>query len=83
MRYISDDGKVFNTEQECYEYEQKFEKEQARKEQLKKERQNRLDDINKKYKELQKLVSDYDEDYSVEHELYFRPIYELLDVLYL
>lgn len=24
MRYISDDGKVFNTEQECCEYEQQI-----------------------------------------------------------
>lgn len=69
MRYISDDGKVFNTEQECCEYENRIrrerEEELKRKEKLEIERRNRLDTINKKYKELQKLMSDYRKDYSV------------------
>ena len=47
MRYISNDGKVFNTEQECCEHEQKIEKNRLRKEQLEMERQNKLDSINK------------------------------------
>lgn len=35
MRYISDDGKVFNTEQECCEHEQKVKQERVKKEELK------------------------------------------------
>ena len=48
MKYISNDGKVFNTEQECCEHEQQIEKNRLRKVQLEMERQNRLDSISKK-----------------------------------
>lgn len=82
MRYISDDGKVFSTEQECCEYEQKFVREQARKEQLEKERKDRLSIINKKYEELQNLISQYEKDYDIRQNLHFAPFYELLDMLY-
>lgn len=30
MRYLVDDGKVFNNEQECCEYEQRIEQEKVR-----------------------------------------------------
>lgn len=53
MRYISDDGKVFNTEQECCEHERQVENQRVKRDQLEKERQDRLGDINKKYEELQ------------------------------
>lgn len=65
MRYISDDGKIFNTEQECCEHEQKIGAEKVKREKLEKERQNRLDTINKKYEELQTLLSEYEKDYGV------------------
>lgn len=58
MRYISDDGKVFNTEQECCEYEQQIVNEKRKK--LKEERQHRLDAINKKYEELKQLIYEYE-----------------------
>lgn len=32
MKYISDDGKVFNTEQECCEYEQRVENQRVKRE---------------------------------------------------
>ena len=86
MRYISDDGKVFNTEQECCEYESRIrrerEEELKRKEKLEMERQNRLDAINKKYEELQKFISDYRKDYGVRLEGYFTPFQELVNMLY-
>lgn len=63
MRYISDDGKVFNTEQECCEYEQNMRIQRIKREQLEKERQNRLASINKKYEDLQKEISEYRKDY--------------------
>lgn len=65
MKYISEDGKVFNTEQECCEYEQKVEKERIKREKLEMERQNRLDSINRKYEDLQKEMSEYEKTYNV------------------
>ena len=86
MRYISDDGKVFNTEQECCEYENRIKREREeelkRKEKLEMERQNRLDTINKRYGELQKLITDYRKDYGVRLEGYFTPFQELVNMLY-
>lgn len=81
MKYISDDGKVFNTEQECCEYERSVEKLRASREQLDRERRNKLYAINKKYDELQKLLSEYEKEYGVRQRPYFAPFYELLDML--
>ena len=81
MRYISDDGKVFNTEQECCEHEQKIEAEKAKREKLEMERQNRLNIINKKYEELWALFSEYEKDYGVSKRLYVAPFSEILDML--
>lgn len=80
MRYISDDGKVFNTEQECCKYEQQIEKDRQRKEKLEMERQNRLDTINKKYEELQKLLSEYERDYVIKQRPYVAPFYKSMDI---
>ncbi len=87
MRYISEvDNKVFNTEQECLEHENNVrksrEEELKRKEKLQIERQNRLDNINRKYEELQKLITDYRNDYGVRLEGYFTPFQELVNMLY-
>lgn len=82
MRYISDDGKVFNTEQECCEHEQKIEAERIRRDNLEMERQNRLDSINKKYEDLEKEIAEYRKDYGTRLEGYFTPFQELLDMLY-
>ena len=81
MRYISDDGKVFNTQQECFEYEQQIEKNRLKKEKLEVERQNRLNSISKKYEELQNMLSEYVKDYGVRQKPYVAPFYELLDML--
>ncbi len=86
MRYISEiDNKVFNTEQECLNHENAVrksrEEELKRKEKLEMERQNRLDNINKKYEELQKLIMDYKKDYGVRLEGYFTPFQELVNML--
>ena len=87
MRYISEvDNKVFNTEQECMEHENAIKKsreeELKRKEKLQMERQSRLDNINRKYEELQKLITDYRKDYGVRMEGYFTPFQELVNMLY-
>ncbi len=81
MRYISDDGKVFDTEQECCEHEQRIKKERERKEKFEAERQNRLNNINKKYEELQEILLEYEKDYGVKQRPYFAPVYELIKML--
>lgn len=82
MRYISDDGNVFNTEQECCEHEQRIKEEREKREKLEMERQNRLDSINKKYEDLQEEISEYRKDYGVRQIPYFAPIYELMNMLH-
>lgn len=76
MRYISDDGKVFNTEHECCEHEQRIGQERIRKEKLEMERKNRLDSINKKYEDLQKDVFEYKKDYGDTKINYVSPFEE-------
>ncbi len=81
MRYISDDGKIFNTEQECCEYEQQVKQEKAKREKFEMERQNRLKVINKKYEEFQNLLLEFEREYGVKQMPYFAPVYELIDML--
>lgn len=83
MRYISDDGKVFNTEQECCEHEQKMRDSKAMKERLEEERRRRICEINKKYEELQKLISEFEKDFMVRQKPYFAPVNELMNMLYM
>lgn len=63
MRYISDDGKIFNTEQECCEYEQKLKEERIKKEELQKKQKERYDCIRKHHKELMDEIHSYENDY--------------------
>ena len=69
MRYISDDGKVFNTEQECCEHEQQIKKaeetERIRKEKLESERKTLMDQICQKRKELSELTQKYYDKFGV------------------
>lgn len=81
MRYMSDDGKVFNSEQECCEHEQKLEVERMRQEEIENERKNRLDDINKKYDELQTLISEYKTDYGDNH-INLAPFHDVMRMLF-
>lgn len=77
MRYISDDGIVFDTEQECYKHEQSVQKEKSNREQREK-----LQQIKNAYKELEKLVSEYGQLYGFQEELYFAPLCSFVDTLY-
>lgn len=84
MLYMSNDRKgVFETEQECLEYEQNVEQERIKKEKLEMERQNRLNSISKKYEDLQKEIAKYKSDYGVKQMPYFAPIYELMSMLHM
>lgn len=85
MRYISDDNKVFNTEQECCEHEQKIKKaqeeERAKKEKLESERKTMMDQICQKRKELMKLTEDYQNKFGVTIGEYL-PFGEFMKILY-
>lgn len=76
MRYLSDDGKVFNTEQDCCEHEQKVKKERVSREQREK-----LQKIKSTYEELEKLVFEYGQLYGNQKELYFVPSCSFIDAL--
>lgn len=76
MRYLSDDGKVFNTEQDCCEHEQKVKKERVSREQREK-----LQKIKSTYEELEKLVFEYGQLYGNQKELYFVPTCSFIDAL--
>lgn len=64
MRYISDDGKVFNTEQECCEHEQKTKQERIIKEEHQKRQQERYVNIRKHHKELMDEIHAFENDYN-------------------
>ncbi|MEY8352514.1 hypothetical protein AALB39_04065 [Lachnospiraceae bacterium 54-53] len=73
MRYISDDSKVFNTEQECLEYEKALASERAKKEKLLAEKNRRSDEVKKLGNEFielhKKYVKDYGEEISFDSDL--------------
>lgn len=85
MRYISDDGKVFNTEQECCEHEQQIKKaeeiERIRKEKLESERKNLMNQICQKRKELSEVTKIYYGKFGVTMGEYL-PFSEFLKILY-
>ena len=76
MKYISEDGKVFDTEQECLEHEKEIEAEKVRKEKLEEERQSRLNTIYEKYEELNTLISDYNKDYTYDSHIHSRKLFD-------
>lgn len=85
MRYISDDGKVFNTEQECLEHEnyekRKAEEELLKKEQFEAERKQLLKEINDEYKVLQEKLREYAEKTDMKQRFSFVPFYDIVDML--
>lgn len=77
MLYMSNDRKrVFDTEQECCEYEHRIQKEKANKEQREK-----LQKIENTYEELEKLVLEYGQLYGFQKEVYFIPSCSFIDAL--
>lgn len=65
MKYCTDDGKkVFDTEQEVFEYEAKVKAEKEAKTKLAKEKQNRRDEIKSDYKALMDKIQKYNKDYN-------------------
>ncbi len=86
MRFLSDDGKVFNTEQECLNHEnflkKKVNEERIKREKIEKERKDRLDNIKKTYEELEKLISEFYSDYNIKRELHIAPVCDFIDMLF-
>lgn len=85
MRYISDDGKVFNTEKECCEHEQRLnkirEEEIVQKQKLESERKNLMNQISQKRKELREVTETYYDKFGVSIGEYL-PFGEFLKILY-
>lgn len=83
MLYMSNDKKrVFDTERECCEYEQQIDQERVKKEMFEAKRKEKINVINKKYQELQELISEYEGEYGIRQKPYFAPVYELVNMLY-
>ena len=86
MRYISDDGKVFNTEHECLEHEnfekRKAEEERIKKEQAETERKELLKEINNLYSTLEEKVREYEKKCGLRQKVYFAPFNDILDMFY-
>lgn len=64
MRYISDDGKIFNTEQQCFDYERKIKEEEKKQEELRKKQNERINKIRELGYSLMKEINDYEEEYN-------------------
>lgn len=64
MKYYVE-GKVFETENEALQYEEKLNEEKREKEELKAQKKARLDEITQKEKELKVLINQYYKDYGV------------------
>jgi vacuolar-type H+-ATPase subunit I/STV1 len=67
MRYISEDGKIFDSEEICLQHEreerERVEKERARIEKLEKEKDSRYEEILAKERELDELIKKFKQDY--------------------
>ena len=63
MRYISDDNKVFNSEQECLEHEKVLNEEKIKREKLITEMNKRKDEVMAAYNSFTKLLNKFNDDY--------------------
>ena len=85
MKYISDDGRVFDTEQECCKHEQQIRKakedERIKKEKLESERKTLMNQICQKRKELSELTQTYYDKFGVTMGEYL-PFGEFVKILY-
>ena len=63
MRYISDDNKVFNSEQECLEHEKVLNEEKTKREKLIAEKNKRKDEVVAAYDNFTELLKKYTDDY--------------------
>lgn len=74
MKYISDDGNVFNTERECLDHEKLI----KRKEEVERKRKEASENIAKHYRELCEEIEDYERSYKTKIDLDMNKIMECL-----
>ena len=69
MKYLSDDGKVFNTQEECNDYESQIKRREveakARQKLLEENKKSRYEEIQNKNEELERLIDSYERDYGL------------------
>ena len=82
MRYISDDGKVFNTESECVDHENAVKAEQAEKAQFKREKDEMYKYILDEQKKVNKMKEDYFKKYGNEIDLRLISDFDILRFIY-
>lgn len=63
MRYISDDNKVFNTEQECFEHEKLLKEDKIKRDKLLADKNKRKDEVVAAYRAFMELSNRYANDY--------------------
>lgn len=80
MRYISDDNKVFNTEQDCLNHEKALSAEKIKREKLLAEKMKRHDEVKKIGNDFIKLHKSFVDDYG--EEVTFEGDLESLDSWY-
>lgn len=68
MKYYVE-GKVFENQEDAFQYEEKLNAEKREKEELKTQKKARLDEIMQKEKELKDLINQYYKDYDMKSGL--------------
>lgn len=63
MKYVSDNGKVFDNEQECLAYENAIKKKKEEREKLEAEKDARLKELLDSYNVLVSKISSFERDY--------------------
>lgn len=88
MRFISDDNKVFNSKEECLEYEnvlkKKEESERIRQEKLESDKKKRYQEIVELRKRLDLLENEYRQDYKdeLERNINIDPLFYILSAMH-
>ncbi len=80
MRYLSEDGEVFNTAQECCEHEQ-YINSRLEEEQFEMERKRLLKEIQELYDALDQKLTEYENKCRIPRRVTFVPFYEIAQML--
>ena len=64
MKYCTDDGKhIFDTEDELIKFEEELVEKEKKKQELRQQKENRLNAIYKASKDLEDMIKEYEKDY--------------------
>ena len=65
MKYCTDDGKhIFDTEDELIKFEEELAEKEKKKQELRQQKENRLNAIYKASKDLEDMIKEYEKDYN-------------------